>query len=222
MIRVEEDDFDVGAEIAALTGGKHGIGAVVTFVGLVRDMAGGARIGAITLDHYPGMTERGLAEIEAEAGRQFFPDRLAALREMFRVLVSGGRLMLCVSRSIEHHQDAVAMAEALHRNIGAEAAAFRDIIFSLGEAEAIEVLLRDAGFRDIVIRPMVKTLRFPSAEAFTVRYISAVEPLARMVSEVDDNARTALLEDMSAALRPYVDPDGLAIPTASHVVTANK
>ena len=155
-------------------------------------------------------------------GLQFFPDRLAALREMFRVLVSGGRLILSVWRSIEHHPDAVAMAEALHRNIGAEAAAFRDIIFSLGEAEAIEVLLRDAGFRDIVIRPMVKTLRFPSVEAFTVRYISAVEPLARMVSEVDDNARTALLEDMSAALRPYVDPDGLAIPTASHVVTANK
>ncbi len=98
MIRVEEDDFDVGAEIAALTGGKHGIGAVVTFVGLVRDMAGGARIGAITLDHYPGMTERGLAEIEAEAGRRW-PLEASLIVHRHGRLDPGDRIVLVITAS---------------------------------------------------------------------------------------------------------------------------
>ncbi len=98
MIRVQEDDFDVGAEIAALTGGKHGIGAVVTFVGLVRDMAGGARIGAITLDHYPGMTERGLAEIEAEAGRRW-PLEASLIVHRHGRLDPGDRIVLVITAS---------------------------------------------------------------------------------------------------------------------------
>ena len=64
-------------------------------------------------------------------------------------------------------------------------------------------------------------MRFPSAEAFTMRYISGVAPLARMVSEVNDHARKALLADVSSALQSYVDADGLAVPTASHLVTAH-
>ena len=105
--------------------------------------------------------------------------------------------------------------------MSAEAAAFRHTPFALGEAEGIEAPMREAGFRDVVIRPTVKTVRFPSADAFTMRYISGVAPLARMVSEVDDDARSALLQDVSAALESYVDADGLEIPTASHLVTAH-
>jgi ubiquinone/menaquinone biosynthesis C-methylase UbiE len=154
-------------------------------------------------------------------GLQFIPDQSAALQEMFRALTSGGRLLLSMWRSTEHHPDAVAMAEALRHHVSQEASAFRNPIFSLGDAEAIEVLLEDAGFLDIVIRPEVKTLRFSSVEAFTIGYISAAGPLSQMVSEVDDSARAALLEDMSAALQSYVDADGLAIPTTSHVITAH-
>ena len=72
---------------------------------------------------------------------------------------------------------ALAMAKALQRHVSAKAAAFRHTPFALGEAEAIEALLREAGFRDIVIRPTVKLVRFPSAEAFTMRYISACWPI---------------------------------------------
>ena len=67
MIRVQEEAFDVGAELAALTAGRTDVGAVASFVGLVRDLAGSERIAAMTLEHYPGMTEKKLAEIEAEA-----------------------------------------------------------------------------------------------------------------------------------------------------------
>ena len=64
-IRVQAEDFDIGAELAALTDGDVSIGGVTSFVGLVREMGSGPS--AMTLEHYPGMTERQLAEIEAEA-----------------------------------------------------------------------------------------------------------------------------------------------------------
>ena len=67
MIRVQEQNFDVGQELAALTVGNTATGGLAVFVGLVRDMAGGAGISAMTLEHYPAMTEKMLAEIESEA-----------------------------------------------------------------------------------------------------------------------------------------------------------
>ena len=71
MIRVQEAAFDVGAELEALSAGRTDIGAVASFVGLVRDLAGDQTITAMTLEHYPGMTERKLAEIEAEAASRW-------------------------------------------------------------------------------------------------------------------------------------------------------
>lgn len=67
MIRVQSEDFDLGIELQNLTRDNHGIGGLCSFVGLVRDMAGDDDISAMTLEHYPGMTEKALAEIEAEA-----------------------------------------------------------------------------------------------------------------------------------------------------------
>ena len=67
MIRVQHQDFDVGAEIAALRKGRTDAGAIAAFVGLVRDQAGGREVTSMTLEHYPGMTEKELARIEAEA-----------------------------------------------------------------------------------------------------------------------------------------------------------
>ena len=66
-VRVQEADFDVGAELAAFTAGNHQIGGLGVFLGVVRDTAGGSAVAGMTLEHYPGMTERQLAAIEAEA-----------------------------------------------------------------------------------------------------------------------------------------------------------
>ncbi len=71
MIRVQREDFDVGAEMAALTAGNHAVGGLAVFVGLVRDVAGEAALGAMTLEHYPGMTEKMLERIEAEANQRW-------------------------------------------------------------------------------------------------------------------------------------------------------
>ena len=67
MIKVQREDFDVGAELAALSAGRGEVGAVASFIGLVRDVAGPGELSAMTLEHYPGMTEKQLGELEAEA-----------------------------------------------------------------------------------------------------------------------------------------------------------
>jgi len=66
-IRVQVDDFDVGAEIAALRKGDPRIGGIASFVGVVRDLNEGATVSEMTLEHYPGMTESALEKIVAEA-----------------------------------------------------------------------------------------------------------------------------------------------------------
>jgi molybdopterin synthase catalytic subunit len=62
MIRVQREDFDVGAELERLAAGNSRIGGVASFIGLVRDMSGDDRVSALTLEHYPGMTEKKLGD----------------------------------------------------------------------------------------------------------------------------------------------------------------
>lgn len=66
-IRVQTEPFDAGAVIDAMRAGNPAIGAIATFIGLVRDVNAGAEVSAMTLEHYPGMTEKALAGIVAEA-----------------------------------------------------------------------------------------------------------------------------------------------------------
>jgi molybdopterin synthase catalytic subunit len=73
LVRVQAEPFDPAAELAAFARGRTDVGGIATFLGLVRDEHGGERVSAMTLEPYPGMTERKLAEIEAEA-RARWPD----------------------------------------------------------------------------------------------------------------------------------------------------
>ena len=66
-IRIQEHDFDLSAEITALRKGDPRVGAVVTFLGTVRDMNDGSQVKGMTLEHYPGMTEKALEEIITQA-----------------------------------------------------------------------------------------------------------------------------------------------------------
>ena len=66
-VRVQTEDFDVGRELAALRGADRAVGAVAAFVGTVRDVNADASIAGMTLEHYPGMTEKALAAIIADA-----------------------------------------------------------------------------------------------------------------------------------------------------------
>ncbi len=109
MIRVQSEDFDLGAELAMLTRGNHGIGGLCSFVGLVRDMAGDAAISAMTLEHYPGMTERELERIEAEARARWPLDATLIIHRYGR-LQPGDQIVLVAAASA-HRQAAF---EACH------------------------------------------------------------------------------------------------------------
>jgi molybdopterin synthase catalytic subunit len=97
-IRVQETAFDVGAEMAALTAGRTDIGGIGCFVGTVRDSAGGRAITSMTLEHFPGMTEREMANISAQAEQRF---ALLACTLIHRVgrLAPGAPIVLVLAAS---------------------------------------------------------------------------------------------------------------------------
>lgn len=108
-IRVQAEDFDIGTELAALTDGNHGIGGLCSFVGLVRDMADDADISAMTLEHYPGMTEKALADIERQAQDRWPLDATLIIHRYGR-LEPGDRIVLVAAASA--HREAA--FEACH------------------------------------------------------------------------------------------------------------
>lgn len=103
MIRVQRQDFDVGAELAALSAGNLAVGGVCAFVGLVREFAGDTAIAAMTLEHYPGMTEKQLVAIEAEARRRWPLEETLIIHRYGR-LEPGDRIVLVATAS--GHRDA--------------------------------------------------------------------------------------------------------------------
>ncbi|WP_398312050.1 molybdopterin synthase catalytic subunit MoaE [Zoogloea sp.] len=111
-VSVQEADFDVGAETAALSAGRLDVGAVATFVGLVRadKLSGaGSEVSAMTLEHYPGMTEKSLEAILAEAGGRW---QLQGVRVIHRFgrLLPGDRIVF-VGVASAHRGDAFAACE---------------------------------------------------------------------------------------------------------------
>ncbi len=98
MIKVQTEDFDVGRELDKLAHGNLSVGGVCSFVGLVRDRAGGEAIEAMTLEHYPEMTEKALAGIEAEA-RERWPLEETLIIHRYGRLEPGDRIVLVVTAS---------------------------------------------------------------------------------------------------------------------------
>ena len=70
-VRIQEQDFDVSSELATLRAGDTRVGAVATFTGLVRDLNDAAQVSTLTLEHYPGMTEKALAQIVDDAKQRW-------------------------------------------------------------------------------------------------------------------------------------------------------
>ncbi len=104
-VRVQREDFDPGAEITALTENNTGIGAVSSFIGLVRDISDGTGTSSMTLEHYPGMTERMLQEIESEALDRWKLDATLIIHRYGRLL-PGDRIVLVVTAS-RHRKEAL-------------------------------------------------------------------------------------------------------------------
>ncbi len=101
-VRVQADDFDVGAEVRAVSAGRTDIGAIVTFTGTVRGGDGDTPITEMTLEHYPGMTEAELERIEAEAQRRW-PLQASLIIHRYGALRPGDNIVLVVTASRHRH-----------------------------------------------------------------------------------------------------------------------
>ena len=111
MIRVQAEDFDVGAELARLSDGRTDVGGVASFVGIVRARSTAGDLLAMTLEHYPGMTEKRLVEIEAEAlGR--WPLTGSVIIHRYGRLLPGDRIVLVATAS-SHRQAALESCQFL-------------------------------------------------------------------------------------------------------------
>ena len=123
----------------------------------------------------------GFDRVLCQAGLQFVPDRLGALREMGRVLRPGGRVALLVWRALHHSPGFAALADALQAVVGPEAAAVMRAPFVFGDdPRPLVTLLDSAGFGDVDVQARAGTVRFASVEAF-VRCQRAASPLAAHV-----------------------------------------
>jgi len=104
MIKVQREDFDVSKELDRLTVGNRDTGGIATFLGVVRasEKSSNDRITAMTLEHYPGMTERQLAEIESEAHKRWPLEETTIIHRYGR-LEPGERIVFVACASAHRH-----------------------------------------------------------------------------------------------------------------------
>jgi ubiquinone/menaquinone biosynthesis C-methylase UbiE len=159
-----------------------------------------------------------------QLGLQFIPDPLAALREIWRVLIPGGRLALNVFSPIERNPATCALAGALDRHVRPGASVAKRAEHALADTAELRALVAAAGFNDIEIRTATKMVRFSSAADY-VRIQLAATPLATLITGYDVTARNHLIDalagDIGADLAAYAAGDpGLTFPQEIQVVLA--
>jgi molybdopterin synthase catalytic subunit len=140
-VRVQKDDFDAAAAAHALTAGRTDIGAVVTFTGRVRDNEG--RLAAMTLEHYPGMTEAELARIEAEANARW-PLQASLIVHRVGELAPGDNIVLVVTASA-HREAALEAAGFLMDYLKTRAPFWKKEVSVAGEGAWVEARQGDEG-----------------------------------------------------------------------------
>ena len=108
-ILVQTDPFDLGAEVAAMSRGRTDIGAIASFVGLARDLNEGSGVAAMTLEHYPGMTEKALAALVDEANTRWTLLDVTVIHRVGRLLPGDPIVLVVVASS--HRGEAFAACE---------------------------------------------------------------------------------------------------------------
>lgn len=164
------------------------------------------------------------AEFDAvfcQQGLQFSPDRPAVAREMRRVLRPGGRAGISVWQGIDQQPVIAAFDSVTERYLGTPS---DNTPFSFGSAESLRKLLDDAGFREVVIEPVTRPVRFPARADFVRLTVLAAAAVVPDFDDLDEPAQDALVEaisrDMDPTLRAYQDGDGLAFPMTANVALA--
>jgi ubiquinone/menaquinone biosynthesis C-methylase UbiE len=164
-----------------------------------------------------GLADRSFDVALCQQGLQFFPDKLAALREMHRVLAPGGRLVLSVWRATGIYNAAV--GDALREMVGEEAGrrfcASRDV----PSHEELARLIAATPFSQTQLRVQRMTVRMPSLEDFVPAHLAGT-PVATEIRAMGEGARVALGRGVAQRLSDYRDGGGVAFPEEVNVVTA--
>ena len=145
-VRVQLEDFDAGTEVRRMTAGRTDIGAVVTFTGLVRGEAKAQPITAMTLEHYPGMTEQELARVEAEANERW-PLQASLVVHRYGELKPGDNIVLVVTASA-HRQAAFDAANFLMDYLKSRAPFWKKETGADGEGQWVDARDSDAAALD--------------------------------------------------------------------------
>lgn len=157
--------------------------------------------------------------VVSQQGFQFFPDRAAAAREMHRALAPGGRLGVETWRSDEEVPFGRELRRIAERHVGP----IVDRRHSFGDAEALEKLLRDAGFLDVRSKTVSRTIRFADGSVFVRLNAMALVGMSA-AKEVGDEERARLLaaitQDSADLLREYTRDSGLVFEFGTNVATA--
>jgi ubiquinone/menaquinone biosynthesis C-methylase UbiE len=166
------------------------------------------------------LPDRAFEIVLCQQGLQFFSDRAAALREMRRVLVDGGRVVLSVWQSLELHPVYQTLFEATIRHLGVPLSDVA-VPFSLSGAEELRTLLNDAGFQRTDIVPRQLDIRLPSPARFVQLTILGAATSVPAFSQLDAATRLALVEAVASetdtVIKRYSNGDELMLPMFTHI-----
>jgi ubiquinone/menaquinone biosynthesis C-methylase UbiE len=156
-----------------------------------------------------------------QLGLQFFPDKPAAAGEMRRAMDRGGRLVVAVWRSLEH----TPCFRDLHRVAEARLGEVVDRRHGYGDPVSLERLLADAGFEDVRVETVTRTIRFADGAAFLRLNTMALVGMSAASSTMTDDERAkvsgAIVEDSAGVLKEYTDTEGLSFDIGANVATAH-
>jgi ubiquinone/menaquinone biosynthesis C-methylase UbiE len=154
-----------------------------------------------------------------QMGLQFVPNKLAALREMRRVLATGGRALVTVPGP-KPPMFAI-MTDALARHLSPEAASFADLVFSLHDVDELTLLMRSSGFREVDVEVKPKSLRLPAPADFLWQYIHST-PLGAAAAQAGDAKREALERDVCAQWQEFAVNGSMLLQVGMTTATARK
>lgn len=155
-------------------------------------------------------------------GVMFFEDPVAAFRNMRGALRPGGRACFLCWRPVQENPWILVpmMAAAQHVEMPAPPAPGEPGPFAFGDPDRVRAILSEAGFEAISINPHDEARAFEQSVQEAVDFLQHIGPLSRLLTDVDGQKRTEVLDAVAKALEPYAGPDGVTTPRAMWIVRA--